>query len=74
MNESHVSMRDDFEVSVDLIDALVASAVSEGALGARLTGGGFGGCIVALVANERKEDWLAALLRLHRDARLICEA
>lgn len=74
MNESHVSMRDDFEVSVDPIDALVSSAVTEGALGARLTGGGFGGCIVALVANERKEQWLSQVLDLHSAARFICEA
>ena len=74
MNESHLSMRDEFEVSVDPIVALVSTAVREGALGARLTGGGFGGCIVALVADERKEEWLAALLKLHPDARFICEA
>jgi galactokinase len=74
MNESHVSMRDDFEVSVAPIDALVASALEEGALGARLTGGGFGGCIVGLVANELKSRWLARLLELYPDARFICEA
>ncbi|MEL7488973.1 MAG: galactokinase, partial [Pseudomonadota bacterium] len=51
MNESHLSMRDDFEMSLPTIDALVADAVEFGAVGARLTGGGFGGCIVACVAE-----------------------
>ena len=74
MNQSHVSMRDNFEVSLKPIDAFVTAAVNEGALGARLTGGGFGGCIVALVANESKADWLAKLLDLHPDARFVCEA
>jgi galactokinase len=50
MNESHASMRDDFEVSTPQIDRLVQLAqAQEGVLGARLTGGGFGGAIVALV-------------------------
>jgi galactokinase len=49
MNESHVSQRDDYEVSIPAIDTLVAIAQGlPGVLGARLTGGGFGGSIVAL--------------------------
>ena len=49
MNASHASMRDDFEVSTPEIDLLTAIAQSTDAItGARLTGGGFGGCIVAL--------------------------
>jgi galactokinase len=52
MNASHASLRDDFEVSVPDVDRLVALAQSEpGVFGARLTGGGFGGSIVAL-ANQ----------------------
>ncbi len=48
---SHASMRDDFAVSVEPIDTLVhISSAVEGVYGARLTGGGFGGAIVALVA------------------------
>ncbi len=47
---SHVSMRDDFEVSVPAVDRLVSLALSEpDVFGARLTGGGFGGAVVALV-------------------------
>jgi galactokinase len=74
MNQSHVSMRDDFEMSVEPIDALVTQATGSGALGARLTGGGFGGCIVALVADANKDSWLSGLLQLHPDSMLICEA
>jgi galactokinase len=55
MRESHASLRDDFEVSVPEVDALVdslnAAIGSHG--GARMTGGGFGGCVVAIVAVDR---------------------
>jgi galactokinase len=50
MLESHESLRDDFEVSVEELDYLVEQSMSvPGVYGARMTGGGFGGCIVALV-------------------------
>ncbi len=71
MNESHISMRDDFEMSLPEIDALVSDAQEFGALGARLTGGGFGGCIVACVENEALDNWLAKLLAAHPQATLI---
>lgn len=71
MNESHASMRDLFDISLPKIDALVADAVAMGAIGARLTGGGFGGCIVALVDNSLREDWLAQLLAKHPSAQFI---
>ena len=71
MNESHVSMRDDFEVSTPVIDALVESALRLGAHGARLTGGGFGGCIVACVENDRYSEWKEALLKAHGQAQSI---
>jgi galactokinase len=48
MNESHGSLRDDFEVSHRRLDRLVELCVANGAVGARLTGAGFGGCVVAL--------------------------
>ena len=50
---SHASMRDDFEISVPEIDTAVLAAMAAGAVGARLTGGGFGGSVVALVPNTR---------------------
>ena len=48
MSASHASLRDDFEVSTPELDALVAALGRAGATGARLTGAGFGGCVVAL--------------------------
>ncbi|MGH9165422.1 MAG: galactokinase [Acidimicrobiales bacterium] len=51
MTASHASLRDDFEVSTPVLDALVSDlTATPGVLGARLTGAGFGGCVVALVA------------------------
>ena len=52
LDASHRSMRDDFEITVPTVDLAVESARSAGALGARMTGGGFGGCIVALVEAD----------------------
>jgi galactokinase len=52
LDESHRSLRDDFEVSSVELDALAAAAREGGALGARLTGGGFGGCAIALVRQD----------------------
>lgn len=71
MNASHASMRDLFEMSIPPIDALVVDAQELGAVGARLTGGGFGGCIVACVATDRHEEWQSALLARHPKARPI---
>jgi len=51
--ESHISQRDDYTVSVPEVDALVQGALDAGADGARLTGGGFGGSVVALVHKDR---------------------
>ena len=50
---SHASMRDDFEISVAELDTAVQAALSAGAVGARMTGGGFGGAAIALVARDR---------------------
>ena len=53
MNESHVSLRDDYEVSCKEIDLLVELAWSvPGVYGSRITGGGFGGCTVSIVKND----------------------
>ncbi len=48
LDASHASMRDDFEITVPTVDLAVKTARAAGALGARMTGGGFGGCIIAL--------------------------
>ncbi|WP_460525549.1 galactokinase [Flindersiella endophytica] len=52
LTQSHESLRDDYEVTVDELDTAVEAALAAGALGARMTGGGFGGCIIALVDTE----------------------
>ncbi len=53
MNESHISLRDDYEVSCEEIDVLVEEAWKvDGVIGSRITGGGFGGCTVSLVKDE----------------------
>ncbi|QGN56588.1 galactokinase [Nostocoides sp. HKS02] len=53
--ESHASMRDDFEISVAELDTAVEASVAAGALGARMTGGGFGGSAIALVPAARAD-------------------
>ncbi len=59
MIESHISLRDDFEVSSPALDAIVDCANSEeSCFGARMTGAGFGGCAVALVNAEGAEDFV----------------
>jgi galactokinase len=50
---SHESMRDDFEISIDELDCAVEVALDSGAVGARMTGGGFGGAAIALIETEK---------------------
>ena len=57
MNESHISLRDDYEVTGIELDSLVEAAWNEdGILGSRMTGAGFGGCTVSIVRNENIEN------------------
>lgn len=59
MNESHISLHEDYEVTVKETDFLVRSAWNqEGVIGARMTGGGFGGCCIAIVENDSVEDFI----------------
>ena len=53
MLASHASMRDDFEISVDELDTAVDTAMRHGAVGSRMTGGGFGGAAIALTPREK---------------------
>jgi galactokinase len=63
LNASHSSLKDDFEVSCAEIDQLVSlSQQHKGVLGARITGGGFGGCTVAIVANEAIDSFKAEVI------------
>ena len=58
MNASHVSLRDDYEVSCEEIDVLVEEAWKvDGVIGSRITGGGFGGCTVSIVKDEAVETF-----------------
>ena len=66
--ESHASLRDDFEVSTPELDTLVDVLVASGAAGARLTGAGFGGCVVALVQRNHADDVLAKTTLRYRTA------
>jgi galactokinase len=62
LDASHESMRDDFEITVPQVDLAVETARSSGSLGARMTGGGFGGCIIALVELGDPERVGAAIV------------
>jgi galactokinase len=66
MLESHASLRDDYEVSCAELDFLSAEAMTvKGVYGARMTGGGFGGCIVALTQPRSVEALEAHLGRVY---------
>lgn len=59
MNQSHISLRDDYEVSCEEIDILVDLAWKiNGVVGSRITGGGFGGCTVSIVKNDAVETFV----------------
>ena len=59
MNESHVSLRDDYEVTGIELDTIVESAWKQpGTVGARVTGAGFGGCAIAIVENDKIENFI----------------
>ncbi|MBS5883579.1 MAG: galactokinase [Clostridium sp.] len=59
MNESHISLRDDYEVTGIELDTLVELAWNhEATIGARMTGAGFGGCTVALVKKDRAQEFI----------------
>jgi galactokinase len=55
-----VSLRDDFQVSIPELDRAVEEALRRGAIGARMTGGGFGGCALALVPDSALDAVLDA--------------
>lgn len=60
MNESHISLHEDYEVTVKETDYLVRSAwKQDGVIGARMTGGGFGGCCIAIVENKAVDAFIA---------------
>ena len=62
MNQSHISLRDDYEVSCEEIDILVDLAWKiPGVIGSRITGGGFGGCTVSIVKNDAVDTFINSI-------------
>ncbi len=68
MNQSHISLRDDYEVSCEEIDVLVDLAWSvPGVIGSRITGGGFGGCTVSIVKNDAVDTFIETVKKGYQD-------
>jgi galactokinase len=68
MNASHVSLRDDYEVSCEEIDILVDLAWSiPGVIGSRITGGGFGGCTVSIVKNDAVDTFIEKIGKAYQE-------
>ena len=68
MNESHRSLRDDYEVSCEEIDILVDLAwETEGVIGSRITGGGFGGCTVSIVKNDAVDRFIETIGKQYQE-------
>ena len=68
MNASHVSLRDDYEVSCEEIDILVDLAWEiPGVIGSRITGGGFGGCTVSIVKNDAVDTFIETLGKQYQE-------
>jgi galactokinase len=63
LTASHASMRDDFEISCPELDLAVDTALANGALGARMTGGGFGGSAIALIPAAKEAEVGAAVVQ-----------
>ena len=69
MNASHISLRDDYEVSCPEVDKLVEIAWNiPGVIGSRITGGGFGGCTVSIVRNDAIEDFKKEVISKYKEA------
>jgi galactokinase len=62
MIDSHSSMRDDFQISITELDVAVETALSEGAIGSRMTGGGFGGAAIALIESQKAASLTKAVI------------
>jgi galactokinase len=61
INQSHISLRDDYTVSCPELDTAVDAALSEGALGSRMVGGGFGGSAIALIQASKTTETIGAI-------------
>ena len=68
LTASHASMRDDFRITVPEVDTAVEALLASGALGARMTGGGFGGCVIGLVPEDGVDAAADGVRRAFSDA------
>ncbi|MFT9493851.1 galactokinase [Anaerosolibacter sp.] len=67
MNASHISLRDDYEVTGIELDTLVEAAWENGAIGSRMTGAGFGGCTVSLVHEEKVHKFIENVGKIYEE-------
>ncbi|WP_062353933.1 galactokinase [Bacillus kwashiorkori] len=68
MNESHISLRDDYEVTGKELDTIVEAAwQQEGTVGARMTGAGFGGCAIAIVETDKVNDFIKNVGKMYEE-------
>lgn len=68
MNQSHISLRDDYEVTGLELDTLVAAAWQQpGVIGARMTGAGFGGCAIAIVEKQQTDHFIGAVGEIYQE-------
>ena len=68
LNQSHRSLRDDYTVSCPELNLAVDTALEQGALGARMVGGGFGGSAIALMRTEQVKRCESAITKAFSDA------
>ena len=67
MNESHSSYSKDFEASTDDVDIITQRSIESGALGSRLTGGGFGGFTVSLMEKNIYDQWYNSMKKYYSE-------
>ena len=63
MNESHLSYSNDFDASTEDVDKITKRSIESGAVGSRLTGGGFGGFTVSLIEKNKFDQWLNKMIK-----------
>jgi galactokinase len=68
INQSHISLRDDYEVTGKELDTIVEAAWNqEGVLGARMTGAGFGGCAIAIVEKDKVDAFIKEVGKIYEE-------
>ena len=67
LNESHQSLKEDYEVTGVYLDAIQEAAINAGAIGARMTGAGFGGCAIALIRKNQFEEFKDKVIEYYFD-------